>query len=117
MSTRTFLFCDNCNPQQTHYLEQRSSPHYVDFRHSSVSHGGAWIQGDVHEATERYGWVVTLDGRHICPICHRHQLEKRSPLAFKFTSFATSIYRWISLKGVKRSTSNHQRQCKSPAQI
>jgi hypothetical protein len=41
-----------------------------------VTDGRSWFDGDIREAVADYGWLVTRDGRQVCPYC-RSILEQR----------------------------------------
>ncbi|MEQ1622019.1 MAG: hypothetical protein ABL919_11475 [Methylococcales bacterium] len=68
MSIRKFIFCDICNPQGMRPIEFRRSPREGERTGRRISDGRAWIEGNVQIAVDN-GWLVTSDGRHICPTC------------------------------------------------
>lgn len=70
MSIRKFLFCDFCNPEGIRVLDDRRSRR----RRTGISgrrynDSRIWFEGTVEEAVSSYGWVVSDNGKHICPDC------------------------------------------------
>ncbi len=75
MSLRSFVFCDICNPEGYRCIEHRRPSQRDDYYGRRVSDGRAWYEGDDSAAIEN-GWVISDEGRHICPHC----LEHHSPV-------------------------------------
>lgn len=69
MSTRTFVFCDICNPEALRNVEQRRHPKRGDRDGRRITDGRAWIESDVESAIQQHGWLLTTGGAHICPHC------------------------------------------------
>lgn len=69
MSIRKFVFCDICNPQAVRSLEFRRAPRKGERTGRRISDGRAWFEGTLEQAIEDASWIVTHDGRHICPNC------------------------------------------------
>lgn len=69
MVTRRFIFCDLCNPQGVRIPEQRRNARRDARDGRRVTDGRMWFDGDINEAVADYGWLVTEEGRHICPYC------------------------------------------------
>jgi hypothetical protein len=68
MSTRTFLFCDICNPDAVRYVEQRRNARRGD-KGKRITDGRSWYEGDVKRAVALYGWKITGIDKHACPRC------------------------------------------------
>lgn len=68
MSTRTFLFCDICNPQALRYVEQRRGSRRGDTG-IRITDGRAWYEGDAKSAVASRGWRTIGIGKHACPRC------------------------------------------------
>lgn len=72
MSTRTFIFCDACNP-----LGLRTEKDgFIKNRRSSDNR--TWFEGDEKEALN-IGWTKTANGRDLCPKCQRNSLVNGIP--------------------------------------
>lgn len=68
MSTRTFLFCDVCNPQGVRTVEQRRKLRRGDTG-KRITDGRAWYEGDAKRAVALHGWKVIGLDMHACPRC------------------------------------------------
>ncbi len=78
MSTRTFIFCDICNPQAIRIVEgRRGTDRMRDGRR--ISDGRMWFEGSDEEAAD-YGWMSTERGQHICPDCIQRLKSMREVL-------------------------------------
>lgn len=70
MSTRSFIFCDVCNPKGIRCLEIR--------RRARRGHGlrrrwrdeRAWIEASPEVAVAEHGWVITTQNACVCPDCY-----------------------------------------------
>lgn len=68
MTTRTFIFCDICNPQGVRTIEFRRGPRKTDRNGRRISDGRSWIEGNLTDATNA-GWITDPSGQNICPAC------------------------------------------------
>ena len=75
MSIRTIIFCDICNPQGLRTIEFRRAPRQ-DTSGRRISDGRSWYQGSVFEAVDSAGWVISEEGKHICPNCKVADTDK-----------------------------------------
>lgn len=83
MSTRTFLFCDICNPQGVRYIEQRRGLRRGDTG-KRITDGRAWYEGDIKGAIASHGWKVIGIGKHACPHCVE-RVQNNHGLRFAFS--------------------------------
>ena len=72
MAIRQFIFCDTCNPQGLRSIEFRRAPREDERGGRRILDGRAWFEGNVNEAVSEAGWIVTADGRHLCPNCQKN---------------------------------------------
>jgi len=70
MTIRTFIFCDNCNPQGIRTIEYRRSPREVDRNGRRISDGRSWLEGNLSNAIDE-GWIANPNNQHICPACQK----------------------------------------------
>ena len=75
MSTRTFLFCDLCNPQGVRTIERRSK-NRADNSGRRISDGRMWFEGSIEQAVSESGWAVSNNGNHVCASCYDKGLEQ-----------------------------------------
>ena len=68
MAIRQFIFCDICNPQAVRSIEFRRGPRLGERTGRRISDGRAWFEGELKAAMDQ-GWMLTVDGQHICPCC------------------------------------------------
>ena len=80
MTTRTFVFCDICNPDALRNLELRRSPDRGDYGGRRNTDGRAWIGRDVETAIQEHGWILTTGGAHICPHCMEQAQQSRKSI-------------------------------------
>lgn len=73
MTTRTFTFCDVCNPHCVQQLDRRGKPRDGQGGRRAGDHC-AWVEGGPEEIAE-HGWIVTSKNKHICPKCYSHHKE------------------------------------------
>jgi len=71
MSTRTFIFCDSCNPLGL----KTKNDGFTNNRRSGDN--CSWHEGNEKEAY-MLGWLKTANNGHLCPKCHKNMSEKDS---------------------------------------
>lgn len=59
MAERMMTFCDVCNPDQIVYPPLGETDGGLD----------RWVMGNAQEARDEAGWMITEDGKHVCPKC------------------------------------------------
>jgi hypothetical protein len=67
MTTRTFVFCDVCNPEAIRAVEPQDVGLTQNRRR--ITDERVWLEGALDSAVCDHGWYVTTDGAHICPHC------------------------------------------------
>lgn len=96
MTTRTFIFCDICNPDGIRTINNRYGIDCEDADHQSdteakralherrefdgrrISDGRAWHEGTLESSLEQ-GWWINDKNEILCPKCYRrHQLDTAS---------------------------------------
>lgn len=68
MSTKTFTFCDLCNPLCIHQMDRRDNPR-EGRAGRRFTDNYSWVEGEPEEIAE-YGWIVTSNNKHVCPKCY-----------------------------------------------
>lgn len=71
MTTRTFIFCDICNPQGLRNL----SVNPENKENSGKLY--AWFEGHVDQAA-KLGWGTTDKGLNLCPRCVKKKNNNKS---------------------------------------
>ena len=79
MSTRTFLFCDVCNPKGIRCPEQRRDMRRRDTQGRRATDDRAWYEGSPEQAVEDGNWVAVDGGFYLCPSCSAKGLTVDNP--------------------------------------
>jgi hypothetical protein len=69
MSSKTFIFCDLCNPLCLHQVDRREQSRDGLSAGRRFSDNYSWIESPEEEIGE-HGWIVTSNHKHVCPRCY-----------------------------------------------
>ena len=75
MSTRSFIFCDVCNPRGIRCPEQRRDASRKDIEGRRITDARSWFEGDSEKAVSDNKWQAVVGGFHICPSCSEKGLH------------------------------------------